>query len=421
MTLPWIALLLLSPAPLAADSPVRVEVPVSKEGEVELNELVDRLAAATGLKVERPPGVVKLPVVGLAGSLSRTMLNSTLGPGAEVQVGRKSLVVTVAPERLAPSARAGWEKSVRELASQAEREARRRLRYGMHATRSYRPNDPNRPTICLIHGVNSSSYGFVHMIPPLEEAGFGVVVYDYPFNRSLDASCEQFGRDWTEFRKVLGEQRPWAIVAHSMGALVARGYIEGPDYAGGVSSLVMIAPVNQGSSLAQTQTILQLLNGLQAVGGPRPSTDALAHLGDGLGEAAADMLPGSPFLKRLNARPRREGVAYRILAGDVGLINKQARQQIESNVEAARRQAGVLGGLARLATPPDLSGRLDEVSDGTGDGAVSVARTRLAGVTDHVTIHANHAELIRAPLLFKDPGPVACMPQLLEWLRKPRP
>ena len=54
----------------------------------------------------------------------------------------------------------------------------------MHALKSYRPNDPTRPTICLVHGLNSSSGGFVHMIPWLEQAGYGIVVYDYPFNRS---------------------------------------------------------------------------------------------------------------------------------------------------------------------------------------------------------------------------------------------
>ena len=47
-------------------------------------------------------------------------------------------------------------------------------------------------------------------------------------------------------------------------------------------------------------------------------------------------------------------------------------------------------------------------------------RTRLEGVADHVTIHANHAELIRAPLLFADPGPVACMPDVLRWLEEDR-
>ena len=319
---------------------------------------------------------------------------------------------------LTPARKGEWERRVRDLAAHAERESKRRMRYGMHALKSYRPNDPARPTVCLVHGVNSSSYGFVHMIRPLEEAGYGLVVYDFPFNRGLDESCARFAKDWLAFRREWGEQRPWSIVAHSMGALVARGYVEGESYDHDVSSFVMVAPVNQGSSLAKTQTILQLLNGLQAVGGPRPSSDALAHLGDGLGEAAADMSPGSAFLKRLNARPRREGVSYHILAGDSGLINAATRRQIEAQLAAARRQGGILGGLVQFAAGAGVSGQLDEVSDGTGDGCVSVARTRLEGVTDHVTIHANHAELIRAPLLFNDEGPVACMPHLLRWLPK---
>ena len=32
-------------------------------------------------------------------------------------------------------------------------------------------NDSSRPTICLVHGLNSSSERFIHMIPWLEEAG----------------------------------------------------------------------------------------------------------------------------------------------------------------------------------------------------------------------------------------------------------
>jgi pimeloyl-ACP methyl ester carboxylesterase len=260
------------------------------------------------------------------------------------------------------------------------------------------------------------------MTGSLEDAGFGVVVYDYPFNRDLDETCEQFRRDWLEFRRAAGETRPWALVGHSMGALVARSYIEDPRSDGrDVSTLIMIAPVNQGASLAKVQTLYQLLSGIQAIGG-RKASDPLAHLGDGLGKSAEDILPGSAFLTALNRRPRRAGVAYHILAGDVGVLSPSARRQVEAQVETWKRQGGILGGMmARLAGGDDLAGRLDELSDGLGDGCVSVARTRLEGVTDQVVIHANHAELIRAPLLFRDPGPVACMPYLLRWLKAPTP
>jgi pimeloyl-ACP methyl ester carboxylesterase len=229
----------------------------------------------------------------------------------------------------------------------------------------------------------------------------------------------KFHHDWKAFRRAAGETRPWAIVAHSMGALVARSYVEDPEaYANDVSSLVLIAPVNQGSSLAKAQAFLQLLQSVQAVQ-RKQTTDALSGLADGLGEAANDISPGSPFLTSLNKRPRRAGIPYHILAGDTGLVNQATRKQLEGKIDLIRKQSGFLGGLTRLATG-DLSARLDEVSDGTGDGCVSLERTRLKGAPDPVIIHANHAELIRAPLLFSDPGPVVCMPYLLKWL-SPKP
>ena len=66
----------------------------------------------------------------------------------------------------------------------------------------------------------------------------------------------------------------------------------------------------------------------------------------------------------------------------------------------------------------DLPDLLDELTDATGDGCVSVEHTRLDGVADHVAIHSNHLELIRAPVLFADPGPVVSMPYVLRWLKE---
>jgi pimeloyl-ACP methyl ester carboxylesterase len=331
-------------------------------------------------------------------------------------------VITIDRELLAPDRLPEWQRRLDDLAARAEREVKRRMSYGMMPRSSYRPDDPGRPTVCLVHGLNSSSRGFVHMVGPLEEAGYGVLVFDYPCNRPLEESCARFRRDWQEFRRAHGETRPWAIVSHSMGALVARGLVEDPSVpAAQISTLIMISPVNQGSSLARAQALRQWLEGLQALrGGRRVHADPLAYLGDGLGEAAADILPGSTFLTALNARPRRAGVAYHILAGDTGFLPLEARQRIEGQLVALRQQGGFLAGLGKLVSR-DVLAQLDELCDGTGDGAVTVERTQLDGVVDHVTIHANHAELIRAPLFFPDPGPVVSMPYILRWLKAPVP
>jgi pimeloyl-ACP methyl ester carboxylesterase len=417
---PLIAVLAIALAAPDVQKPQQVRIAVTAQNEIDLSALVGLLADATGRTVARPPVPVGLPVSGPAGALTRRVLAESLGPEVTVDLRGQELVITLDPRLLAPDRLPDWQRRLDQLGARADREARRRLGYGMHARDSYRPNDPGRPTICLVHGMNSSSRGFVHMIEPLEEAGYGVVLFDYPFNHPLEESCARFRRDLRSFRRVHGETRPWAIVAHSMGALVARAYVEDPaEPAGQVSTLILIAPVSQGSSLARAQALRQWLQGLQSVAGKAPA-DPLAYLGDGAGDAAIDILPGSAFLTALNGRPRRAGVAYHILAGDSGFMPLAARRRIEAQVQAMRQQGGLLAGLSRVIAH-DLPAQLDELCDGTGDGCVTIERTRLDGVTDHVTVHANHAELIRAPLLFPDPGPVVSMPYILRWLKASAP
>jgi pimeloyl-ACP methyl ester carboxylesterase len=414
----WIALAVFSGSALAM-SARSVEVPIGEAGDVQVAEIVARLAHASGVPIDRPPASLTLSTKGLSRALTRALLAEALGPEVEIAFRPGAMVLRVDDGILAPARQAEWIRRLHDLADRAAEAAKRRERYGMHALASYRPNDPARPTICLVHGLNSSSGGFVHMIPWLEEAGYGIVIHDYPFNRPIAESCAAFARDWAAFRRKSGDRLPWAILAHSMGALVARSLVENDaTWTGDVSSLILIAPVNQGSHLARVQTVIQLMNGLQSINEKKTSR-AMMHLADGMGESAQDMLPGSAFLTSVNRRPRRRGLPYHIVAGDSGVLTREGRAQIEGRVALVNRNAGILGRLTQAATA-DLPELLDELTDGTGDGCVAVDRTRLDGVTDHVILHANHAELIRAPLLFPDPGPVACMPEVLRWLKADR-
>jgi pimeloyl-ACP methyl ester carboxylesterase len=395
--------------------PVVIRVPLDESWEVGIDQLVSRVAARAGVSVDRTAASLRLPLDGLAGALTRRFLNQCLGSDVTISVQARELIVSLPPEQLAPSQLPALRDRLNDLARQARDEAQRRMSaLGMHANPSYRPNDPQRPTVCLIHGLNSTSRVFVHMVGPLEEAGFGVVFYNFPYNRDLDATARAFGKDWLAFREKMGERRPWAIVTHSMGGLLARWYVEAdPRYAHDVSDLIMIAPPNHGSDLSGAQALLQLIQGVKAVNQEQAS--ALAKLSDGLGAAAEDLTPGSAFLRALNQHPRREGVRYHILAGDAGPLNPTTRDQIEAQLRVLTRGKGLIGGLARFATG-EVTARLDEMTEGSGDGCVAVASTRLDGVADHQTIHANHVELIRGPLFYPDPGPVACMPFVLRWL-----
>lgn len=297
------------------------------------------------------------------------------------------------------------------------RVAPRPARYGLNPRPSYRPNDPGRPTVVVVHGINSTSDSFVHLAAALEADGFGVVAYDYPFDRDLDRTVGDFARDWAEFRKQHEDARPWSVVTHSMGALLVRAYVEGDDYAGDVDHLFLIGPTNGGAAIARAQPILQLTRGLRAGGDRRAG--ALSGLQEGLGAAAEDLAPGSEFLRRLNARPRRVGVRYHILAGSSGFLSAEDRARVETRLAVVSRSGGVLGGLTKLAAG-GAAAALDEMTEGTGDGCVAIASTRLEGVEDHAVIAANHVELIRGPLLYPDPGPIACMPFLRERMPGPK-
>jgi pimeloyl-ACP methyl ester carboxylesterase len=344
------------------------------------------------------------------------MLQESLGGEAVLEVTRNELIVKLPKSE--PADRLSGRLD--DLSGRIRAEIRRSNRYGLHALKSYKPSDPQRPTLVLVHGINSSSASFMHMIEPLEEKGFGLIVYEFPFNRDLTESVSTFERDWKEMRKLNKETERWSIVTHSMGGLIARGYVEGDHFAGDVRDLVLIGPPNQGSAVAKAQTLLQLIEGMQSVK-EQAGGGALAHLSEGLGEAADDLSPGSPFLKALNARPRRAGVSYHILAGDAGFLTPELRGRVEGQYTAISRGAGLIGNMARFALR-DLPAQLDELTYGFGDGCVSVKSTVLEGVADHKTIHANHVELIRGPLLYPDPGPVAGMPFILESLNgTPRP
>ena len=394
--------------------PVVVAVPLAADGGLDVATVVNRLAAATGTRLEPLTVAVELPTLGRSRTLTLDYLTAALKPDVAVDLRADAARFTIGPDPDNAPGTEEWARRLGVLAGKTRAEAARRARYGFRARASYRPNDPTRPTICLVHGLNSSSAVFKHLAPALEAAGYGVVLHDFAYNRSMNETSTQFGPDLLAFRRAQGDASRWVVVAHSMGSLLARWYVEtgAADEPGEIAALLLIAPPNHGSSLAHGQTLMQTVQTLQSVRGER-RTDPLAYLGDGLGAAADDLSPGSPYLDALNARPRRAGVAYRILAGDSAYLSLEARRRVEGQLAAA----GAFGGFGRLLAA-GVKGPLDEITDGLGDGCVAVASARLAGVAEVQVIHANHLELIRAPLLFPEPGPIAGLPILLDWLRE---
>src|SRR5262245_60063229 len=76
----------------SADEPqaVVVQVPLDAGSKLNVADVVPKLAAASGIACVRPKGDLRLPVTGLGGSLTRTMLAESLGPRVTFTVEDRS-------------------------------------------------------------------------------------------------------------------------------------------------------------------------------------------------------------------------------------------------------------------------------------------------------------------------------------------
>ena len=91
----------------------------------------------------------------------------------------------------------------------------------------------------------------------IQRDGGQVALFGYPGDQPIDDSGSSFSIQMQSFRSQYPNM-PIYIVAHSMGGLVARCYIEGPDYAGGVKKFIMIGTPNHGSTWAPLRMALSI-------------------------------------------------------------------------------------------------------------------------------------------------------------------
>jgi len=227
-----------------------------------------------------------------------------------------------------------------------------------------------------------------------------LAVFRYPNDGSICESATVLHEMLTD----LHNQSPAtkvSIVAHSMGALVARHAIEptAPKKSCQlpcVDQLVMICPPNHGSVLAQYADALEFPDALSKLqGGLLSFNQAIESLvNDGLGEACEELVPTSSFLKELNSRPRADGVRYSIISGTGGPITPLIRFATSVALKETRERTRV----NQLPNASDVINRANELllshefAQGLGDGAVSLQSATLPGVREFYTVPMNHGE-----------------------------
>jgi pimeloyl-ACP methyl ester carboxylesterase len=250
-----------------------------------------------------------------------------------------------------------------------------------------------RGTVILVHGLDDPGKVWRNLAPALIEENFDVWRMVYPNDQPIVESARFF----FEVLKKLKAQniQRTSIVAHSMGGLVSRELLTSPeiDYRGwvrngkvpSVETLIMVGTPNHGSPMARFRVLAEMRDHLARL--TKGEAAWLGAIFDGAGEAKIDLLPGSRFLTTLNARPHPPEVDQLVIAGvlcpwNAGDIARWREKTSRAVPDDLREEVDT------------LAGYMTAMTSGLGDGVVTVASTRLEGVS-HRSVEGSHLTMIR--------------------------
>jgi len=256
--------------------------------------------------------------------------------------------------------------------------------------------------VLLVHGLDEPGNIWDDLAPALLEADHDVARFDYPNDQAIADSGARLASSLARL-KAQGVERV-DLVCHSMGGLVARETLTSPDFYAGdargdarlpaVDHLILVGVPNDGAPLAKLRIITEMKErGARWWEDDEATLDDLLKplSGDGRGQAGIDLMPGSDFLERLNARPLPEGAEITVIAGELTPAQEEDIERLV-NMPLARALLGREGS-------DWVADGLNTLRTSVGDGVVPLDSALLAGVDDVVTLRANHRALLREPPL----------------------
>jgi pimeloyl-ACP methyl ester carboxylesterase len=273
-------------------------------------------------------------------------------------------------------------------------------RYGLQLDQGWQTaaaKSPELPLVVLVHGFNSNPQRNAPVLAPIRAAGFPCASFAYPNDWDLRESSALLSRQLKKFAKEHPEAKV-ALVTHSMGGLVARACIENAKLdPGNVTQIVMVAPPSQGTVLAHLAVATDVWE--HWINRPEGGcwTRWRDSVVDGLGEAADDLVPGSPFLTELNARPRNARVRYTLFLGTGAAVAEGEMKWLRSALLKMKTSGECAGLRSCSGKLGDMLEDMEEIVDGKGDGVVAVKRGRLDGVDDVVILPFGHLNCTGQP------------------------
>ncbi|MEM7432058.1 MAG: alpha/beta fold hydrolase [Pseudomonadota bacterium] len=192
--------------------------------------------------------------------------------------------------------------------------------------------------VIVLHGLARTSSSMNTMASALEDAGYTVFNIDYPSREhTIEALAPMVIAEGLSLCEAADATQRTHFVAHSMGGILVRQYVA-ENTIDNIGRMVMLGPPNQGS-------------------------------------VAADKLRGMPGFDWLNGP-----AGYQLGKGEDSVPLKLGPPGFEVGVIAGTRSIDPIS--SAVLPDPD-------------DGKVSVADTKLEGMTDHIVVAHSHALMMR--------------------------
>jgi pimeloyl-ACP methyl ester carboxylesterase len=364
-----------------------VKVPLH-EGRLHTSDLSADLLKQLNLRGEFL--AVEIDLTGLRGALLVKAWNKALGDGCNIAVQDDALVLNIDTEKLPDDVdEAKLATRVFTEVAAPDATAAQRASFGLLLPKTI---DESRAMTILVHGLDCNRGNWYPMAGYLEQHDHQVAYFTYPSDQPLVDSAALLRANIAALRE-LYPNLLINLLTHSMGALVAREYVEGDGFIpGSVERLILIAPPNHGSKWAALRWGLELEEHYY-LWRDNPDWSPTWAITDGLGEAGRDLKAKSAFLKQLNARPRRDGVRYTIIAGNQHPAARMAGDAVSGTARIIPKGARHLWGFRQTYNGLREAGEDLQESTARSDGPVTVKSTLLDGVDDHVVVHGDHTTI----------------------------
>lgn len=246
------------------------------------------------------------------------------------------------------------------------------------------PLDIDRPLVVLVHGFTSHGHYLQRLAAHVRGHGFLVTLFNYDSYLGIDTAAAAL-RERLRILQAAVSSRGYALVAHSMGGLVARYFarIVRPPLLDALRGIALLGTPNKGT-LAGTQYISYMLDWSDYVSTVNPFARSR------LCRSTVQMILGDEerLIESMNQADRARPVAISIMSLSGGL----------NTLELSRQQGGLSARLQNVA----LQALIREVPN---DGLVSESSADIRHIirsADHENGYSeyertNHTNLVQNP------------------------